>query len=70
MKKILKQVLILSAAIGLAACGSTPADYKTENRWEVDPQTGNYEENTVHSTIIYSTEGEDLPELELPKKKK
>jgi len=41
-----------------------------EKKWEVNPETGEYEEKETYSTTIYSTEDKDLPELKLPTEKK
>ena len=54
-------------AIGGTACSAKPPETVVERKWEVDPETGNYEEKEKHTTTIYVSKDKDMPELKLPK---
>ena len=61
-------LLVLLTAISSTACTSKPPETVVERKWEVDPETGNYEEKEKHSTTIFViNEDDDMPELKLPK---
>lgn len=66
--KHLKSTSILACVL-LSACSNMP-EPNVEKKWEVNPETGEYEEKETYSTTIYSTEDKDLPELKLPTEKK
>lgn len=63
------KLLIVSTTIALTGCSNMP-EPNVEKKWEVNPETGEYEEKETYSTTIYSTEDKDMPELTLPTEKK
>jgi len=71
MHQVLKSLpLAALTIILLSACSGKPNVGTMERKWEVDPETGDYMEKEVRTITIYSSEDKDLPDLELPKKKK
>ena len=61
--------IILTAIMAISgmSCSSKPPEPVVERKWEVDPETGNYEEKEKHTTTIYINKDDDMPELKLPK---
>jgi len=66
MTKILT-VFITALTLAISGCSYTPPETVVERKWEVDPETGNYEEKEKHTTTIYINKDDEQPELNLPK---
>jgi len=61
--------MVIISLILLAGCASKPPETTVERKWGLTEE-GNWEEEEVHSTTVYSSEGNDIPELKLPTDKK
>ena len=62
----MKNIFIVILALTLvSSCASKPPETTVERKWGVTEE-GNWEEEEVHSTTVYSSEDNNLPELELP----
>ncbi|MCJ8318048.1 MAG: hypothetical protein MJK12_00335 [Colwellia sp.] len=62
-------VIVITTLILVMGCVSKPPQTDVERKWGVTEE-GNWEEEEVHSTTIYSSEDNKLPELKLPTDKK
>jgi len=66
---LIRQLLVISVSLlALSACSTNPNVGTVAEKWEVDPESGDYKQTEVREITIYSSEDNDLPPLELPKK--
>ena len=62
MKKIFISIII---SLFVASCANKPPETIVDKKWGVTDE-GSWEEQETHSTTIYDSEDNEMPELKLP----